>query len=123
MLVNPCGPVPKPGARSKRPGGGDRGPDTYMDLKLEYQPDGSRRKVDLDAPEPLSGAPPIHTAVAWGRPEVVAYLLAKGANANALDAEGLTPLQAAKRRLFVAAGDDDEEEAAGRGRSPAAERA
>ena len=22
-----------------------------MDLKLEYQPDGSRRKVDLDAPE------------------------------------------------------------------------
>ena len=32
-------------------GGGDRGPDTYMDLKLEYQPDGSRRKVDLDAPE------------------------------------------------------------------------
>ena len=55
-------------------------------------------KVDLDAPEPLSGDPPIHTAVAWGRPEVVAYLLAKGANANALDAEGLTPLQAAKRR-------------------------
>ena len=26
MFVKPCGPVPKPGARSKRPGGGDRGP-------------------------------------------------------------------------------------------------
>ena len=48
-------------------------------------------KVDLDAPEPLSGDPPIHTAVAWAAPEVVAYLLAKGANANTLDAERIHP--------------------------------
>lgn len=75
---------------------------SHMNTSLKYLVE--EIKVDLDAP--LAGDPPIHTAVAWGRPEVVAYLLAKGADANALDAEGLTPLAAAKRRQdLLEAGD------------------
>ena len=32
-------------------GGGDKGPDTYPDVKMEYRNDGTRHRLALDAPE------------------------------------------------------------------------
>ena len=55
-------------------------------------------KVDLDAPEPLSGDLPIHTAVAWGRPGGRGLSTGQGRECQRLRCRRIDPLQAAKRR-------------------------
>jgi ankyrin repeat protein len=42
-----------------------------------------------------SGATPLHVAASWGRTEVVALLLARGADANIRNRAGVSPLRAA----------------------------
>mmetsp|Transcript_20171 Transcript_20171/g.60160 ORF Transcript_20171/g.60160 Transcript_20171/m.60160 type:complete len:201 (-) Transcript_20171:88-690(-) len=62
--------------------------------------------VLINLPEEGSGDAPLHSAVAWGRPECAAYLLKHGASLSVTDAAGLTPIEAAERRQALLEAND-----------------
>ena len=56
------------------------------------------RGADPDLVDVVSGDTACHVAVAWGRVDAVAYLLARGARHDISDGDGLTLAGAARRR-------------------------
>ena len=49
----------------------------------------------MDINKPIEGRPPLHYASDYGQREVVEYLISRGADVNAIDKFGITPLLAA----------------------------
>lgn len=65
-------------------------------------------RVDVDLIDCATGDTGLHVAVAWGRAECVAWLLARGARHDVLDRDGLTIAGAARRRqALLERGDED----------------
>jgi ankyrin repeat protein len=57
--------------------------------------------ADLEARDTESGATPLYHAAAWGRTAVVELLIARGADLNAGNKAGITPLAAALKSGFA----------------------
>jgi ankyrin repeat protein len=55
--------------------------------------------ADLEARDSETGATPLHLAASWGRMDALEALLAAGANPNAVNKSGVTPLKAALNNM------------------------
>ena len=59
------------------------------------------RGAVIDARDTDSGATPLYDAASWGKLEVVKLLLEKGADMNARNQAGKSPLQSAEENGFT----------------------
>jgi hypothetical protein len=96
---------------------------TLMDLMIQHGADvnaqvtGTRTysmRISYMPPPDKEGTSALHGAVQAGRPEIVRYLLDKGANPELVDAKGKKPID-----LVVAEGTGNDSGARGRGGAPA----
>ena len=63
----------------------------------------ARQGRDREARDTESGATPLYHAAAWGRTALVELLVARGADVNARNKAGVTPLAAAEKNGFAEA--------------------
>ena len=55
---------------------------------------------DVNSEDECCGVTPLHYATRWGRKEIAELLIAKGADVNALNNDGLSPLDYAENETF-----------------------